>query len=167
MLDKQSDFLIVGIVVLYTVYACTVAFQLHLTMWQPSMLPMSSMRSMRSMRSIRHASHSFLAHDEVHHSSGGVGMNMFRGGVCTLGKLGAWALIVWGLVMSIVLLSNEHGDNEEKRKSRYKILAIINMSFLGVYFLLTLLMNTPLFLRSLPYFVAQFFVSKWLLQKSK
>ena len=78
------------------------------------------------------------------HQSGGI----LGAGVCALGKLGAWIIIIWITLSSIILLSN--------RNSGAILGVLITHSILvSILIIATLLMNPQLFVRTLPFIMLQ------------
>lgn len=76
--------------------------------------------------------------------------------VCPLGKFGAWLLLGWGITMIVFLVSTP-------TQKTCKILGIINLMFAVLYAGVSLMANTALFIRCIPYFCVQLGVSVWLL----
>jgi hypothetical protein len=78
------------------------------------------------------------------HEEGGI----LGAGVCALGKIGAWVIIIWIILSSIILLSNRTSEG---------ILGVLITHSILVFILivLTLVMNPQLFVRTLPFILLQ------------
>ena len=76
---------------------------------------------------------------------------LFTAGVCPFGKLGAWTLLLWTITLSILLLIFA----EKNDRKNIKKLGIAHVSLVGLVFLLSLIMNGYLFIRTIPYFIIQ------------
>ena len=77
----------------------------------------------------------------IGHAEGGI----LGAGVCQLGKIGAWIIIVW-VLLSTILLYN---------KVNLIIVIILHSILLSVLTLLTIVLNPPLFFRTLPFITLQ------------
>ena len=105
---------------------------------------------------------SFIEHDEV---EGSFVNQIYKTGVCQLGKFGAWAMFVNILVTSILMIIGESlyqkYKNNDKKKAKehlkkYVIVTfILNLVLYSIVFVLSLFMNPPLFIRTLPFFCIQ------------
>jgi uncharacterized membrane protein YjjP (DUF1212 family) len=95
--------------------------------------------------SIQHKGNSWLQH---------TGTSLFGAGVCPLGKLGAWVIMVWTIVLVALLMYYSRQSSTEAHKM-YRILGIVHACVIGVIALLSLIMNPPLFARTLPYYIIQ------------
>ena len=80
----------------------------------------------------------------ITHQSGGI----LGAGVCALGKIGAWIIIIWIILSSIILLSNRNSGG---------ILGVLitHSILLFILIILTLYMNPQLFIRTLPFILLQ------------
>ena len=78
------------------------------------------------------------------HKEGGI----LGAGVCALGKFGAWIIIIWIILSSIILLYNRNSVG---------ILTVLIIHSLLVFILIvfTLFMNPQLFIRTLPFILLQ------------
>ena len=72
------------------------------------------------------------------------GQGLFSTGVCPLGKFGGWFLFIW-----IVIFINL------RTPIRYKL----NLIIIAIIAVLALLLNPPLFIRALPFFIIQVRIS--------
>jgi hypothetical protein len=70
-------------------------------------------------------------------------------GVCLLGKIGAWVILFWSVLMLVVLM---RGWCSRRR------LAMIDIVVLTTVFTLCLLLNRPLLARSMPFFACHVLV---------
>lgn len=162
MNDEKSDLIIVLLIVCYTLYAATLAFQLHRHPWKSTGI-------IRNPQVV-FADNQWLAHQEVQEgTSRSRWQYLFDyirfNSVCPFGKFGAWALLSWSVIMVVMLLvyrTTPYGS----RKKMYQVLAIVNLVFAVLYFGMMLPMNLALFIRSLPYLITQMVVSAWLFMKS-
>jgi hypothetical protein len=68
------------------------------------------------------------------------GHGLFSTGVCPLGKFGGWFLCIW-----IVIFIN----------TRSTLMYKLNWIIIAIIALLALLLNPPLFIRALPFFIIQ------------
>jgi hypothetical protein len=93
----------------------------------------------------REGHHSLYGFTE--HASG----TLFTAGVCPFGKLGAWMLLLWTIIFSILLLIFANNNDRKNIKK----LGIVHVSLVGLVFLLSLIMNKFLFIRTIPYFIIQ------------
>ena len=101
----------------------------------------------------------FKGHKWIEHT----GSSIFGAGVCPLGKFGAFVIFLWTILMSGLLLYYAHSaKNKEKAHDVFRILGIVHAIVIGIIALLSLIMNYPLFIRTLPYFITQVAVA-WLL----
>ena len=82
------------------------------------------------------------------------GTSVFGAGVCPLGKLGAWVIMAWTIVLVALLLYYSRKSTSEAHKVYY-ILGIVHACVIGIIAFLSLIMNPPLFARTLPYYVIQ------------
>lgn len=90
------------------------------------------------------------------HQSGGI----LGAGVCALGKLGAWFIIFWILLSSMILLV--------KRSSGGILGVLITHSILvSILFIATLVMNPQLFIRTLPFILLQLGIILFLIDDYK
>lgn len=80
----------------------------------------------------------------ITHQSGGI----FGAGVCALGKIGAWIIIIWIILSSFVLLLYRNTGS---------ILGVLitESVLLAILIIATLSMNPQLFIRTLPFFILQ------------
>ena len=78
------------------------------------------------------------------HKEGGI----LGAGVCALGKLGAWIIIIWTILSSIILLNNRNSGS---------ILAVLitHSILLSILIIATMVMNPQLFVRTLPFILLQ------------
>ena len=95
------------------------------------------------------------------HQSGGI----LGAGVCALGKIGAWIIIIWVISSSIILFAN---------RSSGSILGILisHCILLAILIIATLSMNPQLFIRTLPFFMLQigiilFLIDEYINSKNK
>lgn len=72
---------------------------------------------------------------------------LFTTGVCPFGKFGAWMILLWTLTQLALVFALPASD--------YASIGYTHVSFVGLVFVLTLIMNWPLFTRTLPYFFLQ------------
>lgn len=91
----------------------------------------------------------------VEHSGAGI----LGTGVCVLGKIGAWVILLWSLTV-IALLFALPAD-------KLLYVGIAHCVVLGTIFGLSAFMNFPLWVRTLPYFVTQVGVCILLLTASQ
>tara|TARA_B100000686_G_scaffold322779_1_gene376909 strand:+ start:1149 stop:1646 length:498 start_codon:yes stop_codon:yes gene_type:complete len=77
----------------------------------------------------------------IGHSEGGI----LGAGVCKLGKIGAWIIIGWVLLSTILLYA----------KVNLIIVIVLHSILLSILVFLTLILNTPLFIRTLPFICLQ------------
>lgn len=105
----------------------------------------------------------FLEHSEIITSSKSY---ILESGVCPLGKFGAWVTFIWSAIMLISMYSKYSDTNstDSDIDTFNKIIGGINISIVGIIFILSLIMNYPLFIRTLPYFIQQIAISIILLQ---
>jgi hypothetical protein len=75
---------------------------------------------------------------------------ILNAGVCPLGKVGGWFIILWSIILFTLILVYRTKDYEEK-KDVYKKLGIVQLSFTAILFAGTLA-NLPLLARSIPFF---------------
>ena len=82
--------------------------------------------------------------------------NILNSGVCPFGKFGAWIIIGWSLaiIITISLLMAKNTDEDEKRKI-YDYLGYGTLTLLISAFVLSLIMNLPLAIRSLPFYLVE------------
>lgn len=73
------------------------------------------------------------------------GNGLFSTGVCPLGKFGGWFICIW--ILFFITYPNP------------KSLSIINSIIMGIIALLALILNPPLFIRALPFFIIQGWIS--------
>ena len=78
------------------------------------------------------------------HKEGGI----LGAGVCALGKFGAWIIIIWTILSSIILLNNRNSGS---------ILAVLitHSILLSILIIATMVMNPQLFVRTLPFILLQ------------
>lgn len=99
----------------------------------------------------------------IHHDPKG---GIFGAGVCQLGKVGAWVILITLFVTFILIILgesgynkyNEQGDTTEASKhlKNYVLSVIITNSIIfGIVLILSTLMNPPLFVRSVPFYSLQ------------
>ncbi len=153
MKDKDSDCIIAGIILIYTIVAFF-AFKMHDTLWSNNNMNGSISPSLRG----------FITHQTYRQKS--TWEQFLQNSVCPFGKFGAWMLISLSLVMIILLFAHRYDESSASKKKRYQVLAILNLVFALVFSFTTLFMNWALFARSFPVYVAQIAVSVWLFQKS-
>lgn len=98
----------------------------------------------------------FTGNKFLEHSGSGI----LTAGVCPLGKLGAWITLIWSVILISVLYTyyNKH-TNENDIKWINKVVGIINIVLASILFILTIIMNPPLFIRTLPFFYVQIAIS--------
>ena len=88
------------------------------------------------------------------------GDNIFTAGVCPLGKIGAWFILLWTIFMIIMLYYYYDKYTEKVDIQRINnIFGIINVTIMSIIFILTFIMNRPLFIRTLPFFYLQSVIS--------
>ena len=96
------------------------------------------------------------------------GNKIYSAGVCVLGKLGAWVLLI--MIVTTLLLSVVYYTNKVKNKhllSLLKCISKINVVFIIIMGFLEIVMNFPLFLRSLPALLLQILISIHILHSSE
>ena len=78
-------------------------------------------------------------------------------GVCRLGKFGALAIMITIgiLVITIFVVGNTQHDDKESMRDLYLSLAIIQCVMAGVPFVISAVLNPPLLIRSLPFYIMQ------------
>lgn len=103
-----------------------------------------------------HSNNAFLRHRQSKNSS--FWQTVFNSGVCSFGKFGFIVLVLWSIILMCMLIFY----NKDNRNKVLDILAIINLTFVLVYGILTRLMNWPLFIRCIPYLALQLAVSIWI-----
>lgn len=86
--------------------------------------------------------------------------------VCPLGKFGAWLLLGWSVTMIVFLGKGMAAPLDARKRKLYQILGVINLILSITYTCITLLANTALFVRCIPFLAAQLGVSAWLIMKS-
>lgn len=89
-----------------------------------------------------------------------INTNILDTGVCPLGKIGAWFLMLWMITLMILV----YALNSKKEFIVGWINFILNIIIL---ILCLLLGNFPLAVRATPYFILQFAISMVLLQKTE
>lgn len=93
--------------------------------------------------------------DLLEHSGSG----LLSAGVCTLGKFGAWCILVWTIIMLLTITIGFITYPKESFRSLCITLAYINMVFIFIIFILSCIMNPPLCIRTIPYFCIQSSIS--------
>ena len=94
----------------------------------------------------------FLQHSEI---------DILNSGVCPLGKFGAWVTFLWFAIM-LSLMYWKYSDAKSTPSDVYefnKIICSFHVILFGIIFILSLFMNLPLFIRTLPYFMLQIAIS--------
>ena len=88
------------------------------------------------------------------------GNNIFTAGVCPLGKFGAWFILLWTIFTIIMLYYyyDKYTENIDIQRIN-NIFGILNIVIMSIIFILTLIMNRPLFIRTLPFFYLQSIIS--------
>jgi hypothetical protein len=102
---------------------------------------------------------SFLEHTEN---------TILGSGVCPLGKFGAFVTFIWSMTM-ITACFWKYGDihaTDDEIVTFNKVIASINISIVGIIFVLSVIMNLPLFIRTLPYFMMQIAITILILTNS-
>ena len=79
--------------------------------------------------------------------------------VCPLGKFGALVIFIWSLLLVGLMFKLE--------REKFYLLGWINMAIISIIFILSLAMNQPLFLRTLPYYFVQIAICILLIESSK
>lgn len=80
------------------------------------------------------------------------GYGLLTAGVCPLGKVGAWFILIWSIILiSLLYYYNKYTSLKDINRVN-KIFGIMNSFFIGIIFILTLIMNRPLFIKTLPFF---------------
>ena len=79
--------------------------------------------------------------------------------VCPLGKFGAFVIFIWSLLLVGLMF--------ELEQEKFYILGWINMAIITIIFILSLAMNQPLFIRTLPYYFVQIAICILLIESSK
>jgi len=95
---------------------------------------------------------SFLQHSEI---------DILNSGVCPLGKFGAWVTFLWFAIM-LSLMYWKYTDTSVTPSDIdqfNKIICSFHIILFGIIFILSLIMNLPLFIRTLPYFMLQIAIS--------
>lgn len=88
------------------------------------------------------------------------GSGLLTTGVCPLGKVGAWFILIWSIILIYLLYYYYNKYTSLKDINRVnKIFCTMNSFFIGIIFILTLIMNRPLFIRTLPFFYTQIAIS--------
>jgi hypothetical protein len=87
----------------------------------------------------------------IQHSGSGI----LSAGVCPLGKFGAWMTLIWGIILLAVLTKHYSDDDTNKIKTINKIMGWINIVLVFIMFVLSLIMNPPLWIRTLPFVFVQ------------
>lgn len=88
-------------------------------------------------------------------------------GVCPLGKFGAWVIFIWSCIMIIVLGFTYKTNDASQIDKVNKIVGYINAFIMGIIFILSLVMNTPLFIRTFPFFFTQIAITMIILHDLK
>jgi hypothetical protein len=94
----------------------------------------------------------FLQHSEI---------DILNSGVCPLGKFGAWVTFIWFAIM-LSLMYWKYSDTQttpSEIDQFNKIICSFHVILFGIIFILSLIMNLPLFIRTLPYFMLQIAIS--------
>lgn len=87
------------------------------------------------------------------------GSGLLSAGVCPLGKLGAWVIFLWGVTMLVILGIKYKSNDKDKIRKINKIIGWINVAITGIIFIVSLLLNQPLFFRTLPFYLIQISIS--------
>jgi hypothetical protein len=92
------------------------------------------------------------------------GSGILTAGVCPLGKVGAWVIVLWSLIMISLLIYfyNKYTKPTDIKRIN-TIFGILNSVIMGVIFLMSFIMNRALFIRTLPFFLTQIAISLILL----
>lgn len=80
------------------------------------------------------------------------GSGLLSGGVCPLGKFGAWASLIWAIILLVILTKEYAKGDIVKIEKLNKIMGWINISLVIIMFLTSLFMNPSLWVRTLPFF---------------
>lgn len=123
------------------------SFQLHKTLWKSDMS--AQQKQHQFVYNTKYAKQGFFEH---------VQNGVLYSSVCPFGKFGAWVILLWtiALITSIYTLSG----------SNLFIIFIVQNIIIGLIFILSLFMNYPLWIRTLPFFYLQIIVSFLLLSLS-
>lgn len=100
----------------------------------------------------------YISHDPT----GGI----FGAGVCKLGKIGAWAILITLFITFWILVSGESTYNKiletrkydlasKKLKGHVLSVIILNSIVFGLVFILSVIMNPQLFVRTIPFYSLQ------------
>ena len=87
------------------------------------------------------------------------GTGILHTGVCLLGKLGAWMLLFWTIILLISIYV--------VKTPNFSVLGYLNLTFVSIVFVLSGLMNFPLWVRLVPYFILQILVIYFLFYLSQ
>ena len=95
----------------------------------------------------------FWVHDEPRAKRGTFIYKLLHSGVCPLGKFGALSIFTISVITFIFCLLYLY--NPQKYEKEIKVIRALNLSLLAIVFILSLLMNRYLFVRSIPYYILQ------------
>ena len=93
-----------------------------------------------------------------------MGSDVMTAGVCPLGKLGAWIILIWNVILLVTIGIIYQNNNQNTPDSNIyinkvnRIMGIINCVLLIILFILTLVMNSPLFIRTIPFFYVEIII---------
>jgi hypothetical protein len=98
----------------------------------------------------------FAGNKFIEHTGSGI----LTAGVCPLGKLGAWIILIWSIILISLLITfyNKYTDEDDIKRIN-KIFGIMNIVLASILFIATIIMNPPLFIRTLPFFYTQSAIS--------
>lgn len=145
MRDANSDLLICGIVMLYTLWAYWAFKMYDALIWEDQPANEEKIENKQTAGWVSQLSDVSIS---------------------TVSKTGAASLILWSFFLVGVLLNYRGEPKSASKKKRYQILGAINLTFAFVFSLTSFNKSWPLFVRAFPFLGAQFAVSVWLLQKS-
>lgn len=135
-------------IILYTIYAFF-SFKMYDSLFYATPSSSSSSSSLYSEIDI-------LKHEEIGDDENFLAQILYNG-VCQIGKFGAWLLIGWSIALIVLLCI--YKDDE----SILKKLGAINL-ILCIIYGYALTSNWALFVRSIPYLLAQFFISIYIMK---
>ena len=79
--------------------------------------------------------------------------------MCPLGKFGAWFILLWTIfTIMLYYYYDKYTENIDIQRIN-NIFGILNIVIMSIIFILTLIMNRPLFIRTLPFFYLQSIIS--------
>lgn len=82
------------------------------------------------------------------------GSTIFGAGVCPLGKFGAWFILAWTIIMLFLIIKYSRKTPSQAHKA-FRAIGITHAVIMAIIAVLSAIMNYPLFLRTMPYYVVQ------------